>query len=53
MVQEVNFQQSKAAPNNSSIRIIGGGDSIRNELQEEVILEIQGHKQIQADNSNS
>lgn len=48
-VQEINLYQSQAAPSNSSIRIIGGGDSIRNELDANVILEVQGHKQTKND----
>jgi hypothetical protein len=49
-IEQVQIIKSKRVDNNSSIAMIGGGDSIRNELQPEAILEIQGHKQTVVDN---
>jgi hypothetical protein len=43
-IEQDQIIKSKRVENNSSIVMLGGGDSIRNELQPEAILEIQGHK---------
>lgn len=49
-VKQVDLQQSQVAPQKSSIMMIGGDvDSIRNELKQEAILEVQGHKNTKPD----